>query len=553
MKSSKAKHRSSGLGQFVRLVRPHLTPKLGAIGLAVLLGSLTSFGQAAPVLLLGPLFEVLFPGEEVDGFAPEAADETLRELFGRFVQLFTGIENEQNRLLVAVATALVALGVFSALAQYAFLLISRWVAYTLVVELRQRIAKHLMGLSMRYHGKREFGDLLSRISADVQLTLQSMDVLLRELIQEPALALTYLGIAVWVAPDLLVVLLIALVALAIPIAVLSRRVRKGSRRSLNSLGASVQAMTQMFQGVRTVKAFRAEERELARYGELNQEFLRQSMKMVRSIALTRATSTLTSNLGLGALLVVIGWFVINREEEGLGPAEMSMFFISVAQAYNHLRRATQGVTKLQESLGAAERLQELLDEEVDLVEPKVPVPFSGVGAGIEFRGVSYRYEDPTGEEGGYALQNLVLHVQPGETLALVGPSGSGKSTSMDLVARFLDPTEGQVVVGGHDLREYSTDDWIAQIAMVGQVPFLFHATIGENIRYGKPDASQSEVEAAARAAQIHEFIVSLPAGYDTDVADAGSRLSGGQRQRIAIARALLKHCLLYTSPSPRDS
>jgi ABC-type multidrug transport system fused ATPase/permease subunit len=149
-----------------------------------------------------------------------------------------------------------------------------------------------------------------------------------------------------------------------------------------------------------------------------------------------------------------------------------------------------------------------------------------------------------------------LVVRPGEKLALVGPSGSGKSTLVDLLARFLDPTAGRITVDGVDLRQVSLDDWTANYAMVGQVPFLFHATIGENLRYGKPDATAEEVRAAARAAQIHDFIESLPQGYDTDVADAGARLSGGQRQRIAIARALLKGApllLLDEATSALDS
>ncbi|MEM8714007.1 MAG: ATP-binding cassette domain-containing protein, partial [Planctomycetota bacterium] len=170
---------------------------------------------------------------------------------------------------------------------------------------------------------------------------------------------------------------------------------------------------------------------------------------------------------------------------------------------------------------------------------------TGLGSGIRFDGVGFEYKND-GEEGGdpyaqrFALSGLDLHVRPGETLALVGPSGSGKSTLLDLVARFVDPTEGRITVDEHDLRDVTFDSLTSLYALVTQAPFLFHASISENIRYGKPDATDAEVEAAARAANIHEFIVGLSEGYETNVKDAGTRLSGGQRQRITIARALLR-------------
>ncbi len=548
---------SKRLGNFLALVWPHLRSRLWPIVLTVLLGVIAAFGQSAPVLLIQPLWPAMFPGEEgIETGAPSALSRFIAGL-GEWITGGAEADQPRMQLVIAVAVVLAALGLLAGLAQYAFVVLSRWVGYSMVVDLRQNIARHLMGLSVRYHGRREFGDLLSRISADVQATLYSIDVLLRELVQEPALALSYLAMAIYIAPDLALTLLIALAVLAVPVAVLSRKVRKGSTRSLTSLGASVQAMSQMFQGVRTVKSFRAEERELAHYARLNDDFLRQSMKMVRSIALTRASSTLISNLGLGVMLVVMAWFVIDRDVFRNGGG-VAIFFVSVAQCYNHLRRTTQGITRLQESMGAAQRLQDLLDERTDLIETRHPEPFPGLGRGIELDGVGYRYEEPLGgdSEEYWALRGIDLVIRPGEKLALVGPSGGGKSTCMDLVARFLDPTEGHVRVGGKDLRQLAISDWIDQIALVGQVPFLFHASIGDNIRYGKPDASQAEVEAAARAAHIHDFIRSLPKGYETDVADAGSRLSGGQRQRIAIARALLKRApvlLLDEATSALDS
>jgi subfamily B ATP-binding cassette protein MsbA len=336
-----------------------------------------------------------------------------------------------------------------------------------------------------------------------------------------------------------------------PISRLTRRVRKGSKKSLGNLGDSVQSLTQMFQGVRTVKAFGGEEREIARYRELNLTYLKSTMRMVRAIALSHAWAVFYSTAGVMLLVFVLACLKI-RFGIFPGAGAMTAWFVLVARFSNFVKDSTKSWTKVQESVGAAARIQELLDERPDVVESPAARPVAGIRRGIRFEGVSFRY--PGGEAP--ALRDVELEIRPGETLALVGPSGAGKSTFVDLLARFIDPTAGRITVDGVDLRELELAGWNALHAMVGQVPFLFHSTIGENIAYGRPSATQAGIEAAARAAHIHDFVASLPLGYTTNVADMGSRLSGGQRQRITIARALLKEApllLLDEATSALDS
>jgi subfamily B ATP-binding cassette protein MsbA len=392
-----------------------------------------------------------------------------------------------------------------------------------------------MGLSLRYHGRRHFGDLLSRISADVQTTLNVLNDVFRELIHEPLVAIVSILLALLVAPEAALIMLAGLPTVVIPVAVLARKVRKGSTRSLTMLGSSVQVLSQMFQGIRTVKSFRAEERELERYRRINEDYVHHTMRMVKAIALSSSWTVFFTYAGLAVVILGAGWMTI---EQGVfrGPLSMATFLVLVSNVYTSLKKATRLWTRVQESVGAAERLQSLLDEPQELLDHPGARRVSGLGEGIRFERVTFRYPDSDRD----ALEELDLEVRPGETLALVGPSGAGKSTLIDLVARFIDPTAGRVTAAGLDLREVSLDSWTAQYAMVSQTPFLFHASIEENIRYGKPEASHAEVEAAARAAGIHAFVAALPQGYATDVADMGARLSGGQRQRITIARALLK-------------
>jgi subfamily B ATP-binding cassette protein MsbA len=504
------------------------------------LGAISAFGGRSIVLFVYPAIDVLFPQTAVAPREPsrnplvQAGRELGHELQTWLLGSLSTIDDKIAALSrIALALALIAL--VASLAQYAFLVAARRIALLMVVELRMRIARHLMGLSMAYHGRRHFGDLLSRLSSDVTTTLNVLTQALKDLVEEPLQGVAALAIAAFIAPLPTLFVLLGLAVIAIPVAKQSRRVRRGSTKSLTSLGSSVQALSQMFQGIRAVKAFRAEERELQGYGEINEDYVRATMKMVRAQALSQSMTMLLSYLGMAALVVLVGWLTL-RSGVFRTANDMAAFFLYVSMMYTSLKDVTKAVTIVQESVGAGERIQALLDERPDVVERPQARAIESLGSGVRFESVSFAY--PGGD--GNAVVGLDLHVRPGETLALVGPSGAGKSTVVDLVARFIDPVQGRITVDGLDLRDLTLDSWTALYAMVGQTPFLFHTSIGENIRYGRPGATQAEVEDAARAAGIHEFITGLPQGYETNVADAGSRLSGGQRQRIAIARAFLK-------------
>ena len=561
-----------------RLLMPYARPRLWALVLVLLAGMVTALAQSSVLVLIDPAMNhVLFvePGDQEE--APADGDQSASggALLDAPGQLTEELEEEvkwldkaplaardwvmergwfedprQGMLAVLVAVAM-CLALVGALSQYAFTWLARRTSFQMIVDLRVDLARHLMGLSMRYHNQRRFGDLLSRLSSDVTTTLGAVNLTLKSLVLQPLFALATLGYMLYLAPLPTLVLACILPIALVPVARFTRRVRKGSKKSLTSLGSSVQVLTQMFQGVRTVKAFGGEERELERYRETNQRYLKASMKMVRAIAFMHAWTAFYSIAGIAVLLLVLGLIEIHL---GLfqDTGALTTVVVLMARFNNHVKNATKALSGVEESIGASERLLEILDEDPDVVEQEGAENIEGLGVGIRFEDVAFVY--PNSDQP--ALSDMRLELRPGETLALVGASGSGKSTMMDLVARFIDPTSGRVTVDGKDLRGLDLASWTAQYAMVGQVPFLFHATIGENILYGRPGATQSEVEAAARAADVHDFIVSLPKGYDTDVADMGARLSGGQRQRITIARALLKGApllLLDEATSALDS
>ncbi|MFT7542956.1 MAG: ABC-type multidrug transport system fused ATPase/permease subunit [Gammaproteobacteria bacterium] len=597
-----------------KLLAPYARPQLRALVLVLLAGVVTAIAQSSVLLLINPAMDhVLFVDEKVeeeqllldregvvetahrvvadktgtdsgerqlaqaviDAFGVSAADDEGADeegvppgLLARIKEWFSFTEDvpltardwliakgwiEQPRiamLSVLVVFSLV-LALIGAVSQFAFTWLARRTSFRMIVDLRVDLARHLMGLSMRYHNQRRFGDLLSRLSSDVTSTLQAVNQFLKGMVLEPMFAIATLIFMFGVAPLPTLVLACALPVAVIPISRFSRRVRKGSKKSLTSLGASVQVLTQMFQGIRTVKSFNGEERELARYRETNEGYLRASMKMVRAIASMHAWTAFYSMGGIAVLLLVLGLMELKFNAFD-SPGAMSTLVILMVRFNNHVKSATKALSGIGEAVGASDRLQEILEEEPDVVQRKGAASIAGLGAGLRFEGVSFTYPGTDFP----ALREIDLELRPGETLALVGPSGAGKSTLMDLVARFIDPTEGCIKLNQEDLRDLSLEDWTSQYAMVGQVPFLFHASIAENILYGRPGATRGEVEAAASAADVHEFIESLPQSYDTDVADMGARLSGGQRQRITIGRALLKGApllLLDEATSALDS
>ncbi len=560
--------RETSFHKVFALVLPGLRGRVGALMAVTLLAALAAFGEKAPLLLLQPLVDrVLFPGqlaageagtagENASAAAPSALDG-IRGLQARAQDWFFGPEGaisshgERERVLLRVILVGALLGVLTAGALYAFTRLARWVALRMVIDLRLRLARHLVGLSMRYHGERSFGDLLSRVTNDASATLNVLDIAFKELVREPLLVLASLGVAFAAAPLPTAVLIVLLPLVMLPIAILGRKVKRRSRKSRLQLGASLQVLSQMFRGIRTVKAFRAEQRELDRYRRANEDYLKSALKMVRALATIQGATALLSQVGMMAVLLLAGLMTLRWKLFDTA-GEMLQFAGGVGLIYNHVKRITNAANNVQEAAGAAERLQQVLDEPADIRERPGAASLVSLGSGIAFEDVSLTYPGQTEP----ALRELSLQIRPGETLALVGPSGAGKSTLVDLVARFLDPSSGRILVDGRDLRDVTLDSWTGLYALVGQVPFLFHASVLENIRYGRPEATRAEVEAAARAANIHDFIAALPAGYETVVGEDGARLSGGQRQRITIARALLKGApllLLDEATSALDS
>ncbi|HTR96976.1 MAG TPA: ABC transporter ATP-binding protein, partial [Candidatus Acidoferrales bacterium] len=295
-----------------------------------------------------------------------------------------------------------------------------------------------------------------------------------------------------------------------------------------------QRLLQILSGIKVIKAFGAEAAEEKAFGRENQRLFRRSMKVVKNRVWSRSSVEGVSNVA-GMLVLGLGAGLALRGSWGLTAGSLTAFITVMITAQRTTRDLTKAWTQLQDALPSAERYFELLDRPSERSDPPDAVRIDGLRRGIRIDKVGFSYgREPV-------LRDVSLDVRAGEVVALVGRTGVGKTTLADLLLRFYEPDSGSIELDGVDLRRIARDSLLAQVAVVTQEPFLFDGSIRDNIRYGRPGASDAEIEAAARAAHVDEFVTALPDGYDTEVGESGARLSGGQRQRVTIARALLKN------------
>jgi ABC-type multidrug transport system fused ATPase/permease subunit len=413
-------------------------------------------------------------------------------------------------------------------------LIAGRVSLGVELDLRNRVYEHLLALELGFFDQQQTGQLMSRATVDLQAVRFFLGYGL-VLISQAALTLVFASVAVIVIDPLLALISLAPVPVVIWIAQrYGRQARPALQEVQQRIGELTADVEESVGGVRVVKAFAAEERREQRFRHSIARVFEQSMISTRLRAFYNPFIAFLPQLGLAALLLIGGRMVINGR---LTLAEFTAFYGYLLVLLIPMRTLgwTLGLTQRATASGA--RLFELLDRAPRITAAPDATPLPAGSGHVELRGVTLAYGDDPGHEP--SLRDVSLNVAAGTTIALVGATGSGKTTLVQLIPRLYDPTSGTVLVDGVDVRSVDPHALRAQIAVVNDDPFLFSATVAENIAYARPDAPLEEVVEAARRAQAHDFIAELPDGYDTRVGERGLTLSGGQRQRIAIARALL--------------
>jgi len=404
-----------------------------------------------------------------------------------------------------------------------------------VADIRKAVFGRVIGMSPEFYERIMTGEVLSRITTDTTLILSvlgsSVSIALRNI-------LIFIGgliLMLLTSPKLTGLALLLVPAVIVPILVLGRRLRVLSRENQDWIAASSGNASEALGAVQTVQAFTHEGENRAAFGDVTERSFASAKRRIW----TRAMMTVIVIFLVFAGIVGILWMGANAVRSGdMTVGTLVQFLIYSIMVAGGVAALSEIWGELQRAAGATERLVELLESIDTVSDPVEPLALaSPVKGQITFDNVTFRYPSRPKVA---ALDSVSLDVAPGETVAFVGPSGAGKTTIMQMILRFYDPTSGRVLLDGIDLSDMARDQFRKHMALVPQDPVIFATTARENIRFGRPDASDAEVEEAARAAAAHDFISNLPDGYDSYVGERGVMLSGGQKQRIAIARAILR-------------
>ncbi len=502
----------------MRLMMPLLRPYQGRIAM----GLLAIFVSSAMMLALGWGLKVI-------------VDRGLSEASSAFLN---------NALLVLLVVILL-----MAAATYTRLQLMFGVAERVVADLRKKIYRHLLSLDPQFYETSATGDQVSKINADTTVLQVVITSNLPTALRHFLMLVGGIAMLFTVSPSMTGIALLAVPMIIGPAIYAGRRMRAKSRDSQGKVGDISSYSQETLSGLQTIQSFGYEDEAFRKFDLLADNAYATARKYINTRAFLMAFIIAIVFGAIGVVLWAGGHKVIDGEMTG---GELSAFIFYSAMVAGAVTAISEAMSDFNRAAGAADRIAALLRAEpaVRSNDQQLPAVMSG---GVKLDNVTFHYPTRPSQ---MSLDGVTLDIRAGEVTALVGPSGAGKSTVFQLLQRFYDPVQGRIMMDGHDIADFDPRSVRKNLGVVAQDPVVFSATVAENIRLGKPDASDDEVRHAAELAQAHEFIAGLPEGYDTLVGERGSRLSGGQRQRIAIARALLKNpkiLLLDEATSALDS
>jgi len=443
-------------------------------------------------------------------------------------RIFAGKDAE---IFILVPFGIIALFIFRGICRFSYDTTIKLAGQKAIQDIRNDLYQSTIRKDMPFFNRQATGELMSRMTNDIGMMQEGMANVICGLFRDLISLISLLVVIFYRNWQLAILCFVVLPLTIYPAQLIGKKIKNSARRTLSVMGGIGMILQETFSGIKVIKAFGLEETVIKRFRNENLIFLTQYKRFIKYESLAMPVSEAITSFGIAAVVYFGGSQVLSGR---MTPSELFSFIAAMIMLFNPVKKLQGSYNVLQRSTGGAERVFDLMDAQRTVIDRDNAIDLPRVKGRVEFRGVDFGYgEDPV-------LSGINLSVDPGRMVALVGPSGGGKSTLAALLMRFYDVSAGSILLDGHDLRDITLASLNRQFALVDQETTLFNDTIANNIRYGKPDASDEELETAARTAFAHDFIQQLPEGYETNIGDRGARLSGGQRQRICIARALLK-------------
>lgn len=416
-------------------------------------------------------------------------------------------------------------------------------------DLRRRMYRHMLLLNIGYFHWTPSGTIMNFFTGLTSAVMKLVTDRVISIVQNIATIGMMLGLMIWFAPQMTAIISIIIPFILVPLTIIMRKRRVLSRKGFNVDANSISHLSQTILGISTIQSFVAEEHENDKMNAIEDERVKVSLKSAKLSALQSPLLEIVISFGLCGALILGGHFIASG---AMTTGDFTAFILALTAAYKPSKSLTTVGGGIQTGLIAADALFNFLDSQPAIANIPGATDINIKQMAVDFNNVTFSYWRQENK----ALKNVTFKVNPGCVCAFVGPSGAGKSTIFNLILRYYEPQHGTITINGINTRNYSLQSLRQNIASVSQNVFLFNGTIADNIRYGKPNATREEIEAAAKSANAHEFIINLPNGYDSYVGELGTLLSGGQKQRIAIARAILKDApilLLDEATSALDS